>query len=64
MTSTKNCKTFTRSATNFEDFARAMKRTVDRNLTEDEARRACANFNDHRTPAQIRHGTKMEYTRQ
>jgi hypothetical protein len=64
MTQARNCRTFTRSATSFEQMVKARKHPVDRNLTEDEARRACANFNDHRTPEQERRGTKMEYTRQ
>jgi len=54
-------RTFIRSARNFEEFGSARKRTVDRGLTEDEARRACKAFNESRTPAQIRRGTKMEY---
>jgi len=55
-------KTFKRSATNWETFSSARKITVDRGLTEDEARRACKRFNENRTPAQIRKGTKLEYT--
>jgi hypothetical protein len=57
-------KTFTRSCRNWEEFASARKTTVDRNLTEEEARRACDRFNDTRTAAQVRRGTKMEYTGQ
>ncbi|MDO8597530.1 MAG: hypothetical protein Q7R45_13015 [Sulfuricaulis sp.] len=58
----RNYKTFLRSANSFEEFARARKITVDRGLTEEEARRACSRYNDNRTPAQIRKGTKLEYT--
>ncbi len=57
-------KTFTRSCNSFEEMARANKRTVDRNLTIEEARRQCTEFNDHRTPTQVRRGTKMEFTAQ
>lgn len=53
--------TFKRSATNFVQFASARKVTVDRNLTIDEARRQCTEFNDNRTKAQIARGTKMEF---
>lgn len=55
-------KTFKRSATSFATFASARKITVDTGLTEEEARRQCKSFNDNRTSAQIRRGTKMEYT--
>lgn len=55
-------KTFKRSATNFTQFAAARKITVDRGLTQDEARRACEAFNASRTPSQVRRGTKMEFT--
>jgi hypothetical protein len=55
-------KTFKRSARSFEEFARARKITVDTGLTADEARRACDKFNNSRTRAQIRRGTKLEFT--
>lgn len=57
-------KTFKRSCTSWPSFASARKTTVDRNLTEEEARRACDRYNSTRTPAQVRKGTKLEYTRQ
>jgi hypothetical protein len=57
-------KTFIRSATNWDSFARARKHTVDTGLTYDEARRACQAYNDNRSSAQIRKGTKMEFTRE
>ncbi len=57
-------KTFIRSATGFESFSRARKRTVDTGLTYDEAQRACAAFNANRTQRQINAGTKMEFTRE
>lgn len=44
-----------------DKFARARKITVDTGLTIDEARSACEAYNNNRTPAQIRKGTKMEF---
>jgi hypothetical protein len=55
-------RTFKRSATSFERFSAARKITVDRGLTYDEARRACVAWNAERTAAQIRKGTKLEFT--
>lgn len=55
-------KTFKRSARNFAEFASARKITVDTGLTIDEARRACDAYNETRTPAQIRKGSKLEFT--
>ncbi len=55
-------RTFKRSATDWETFASARKITVDTGLTYDEARRACEQFNANRTAAQIRKGTKLEFT--
>lgn len=57
-------KTFKRSATNWREFANARKITVDTGLTEEEARKRCDRFNDNRTRAQIRKGTKLEYTKE
>jgi hypothetical protein len=56
------CRTFKRSATSFESMSRARKITIDRGLTHDEARRQCDRFNDNRTRAQVRKGTKCEFT--
>lgn len=62
MTYSKNkYRVFRRTAANFEEFARARKVTQERGLTYDEARRCCDAFNDHRTAAQIRSGTKFEF---
>ena len=58
----RNYIVFRRSARNFDEFVSARKYTIDRNLTIEEARRACAAFNDHRTEAQIARGTKYEFT--
>lgn len=57
-------RTFKRTAKNWEQFARASKRTVDRNLTYEEAQRSCAEFNNNRTAAQVKAGTKMEFESQ
>ena len=53
---------FKRSAVSFESFARAKKTTLARGLTYEEAQRYCARWNADRTPAQIRKGTKAEFT--
>jgi len=55
---------FQRSCKSFEDLGRARKKIIRRNLTIEEARQMCANFNDNRTPAQIKAGTKCEFTAQ
>lgn len=57
-------KTFKRSATSFDSMVNARKITVDTGLTEAQARAQCQEFNNNRTPAQIRKGLKMEYTAQ
>lgn len=57
-------RTFKRSARNWQEFASARKITVDRGLTEDQAREQCRAYNENRTAAQIRKGTKMEYDRE
>lgn len=60
----RNYRTFKRSATDWKSFSSARKITEDRNLTYDEACRACQAFNESRTSAQIRRGTNMEFERQ
>jgi hypothetical protein len=57
-------KTFKRSCATWKEFGSARKITVDRGLTAEEARRACKEFNDNRTPAQIRKDTKLEFTKE
>ena len=57
-------KVFRRSATNWESFAEARKTIIRRNLTLQEARQMCANYNDNRNPALIKAGTKYEFTAQ
>lgn len=54
-------RTFIRSCRNWEQFARARKMTVERGLTIDQARQRCDHYNEHRTPAQVRKGTMMEF---
>lgn len=56
-------KTFKRSCTDWRSFASARKITHDTGLSYDEALRQCEAFNANRTPAQIRRGTKLEFTR-
>lgn len=53
--------TFTRSATNFEEFSKAEKIVEDAGLTLEEARLACKEFNDNRTEEEIEKGTRMEF---
>ena len=57
-------RTFIRSASSFNQFPSARRRTVDTRLTLDEARRACENYNGRRTPAQVKRGAKMEFTKE
>ena len=57
-------RVFTRSARNFEEVARAKKRTIRAGLSYSEAQQFCARENAELTPAQIRRGTKYEFTRE
>jgi hypothetical protein len=57
-------KTFLRSCTDWKSFSSARKITQDTGLSYEDAQRRCADYNDNRTPAQIRKGTKMEFTRE
>lgn len=57
-------KTFKRSVTDWKTFASARKITVDTGLTYDEALRQCERFNSNRSAAQIRRGTKLEFTKE
>lgn len=57
-------KTFKRSARNWQEFTSARKITVETGLTYEQARQRCEEFNNNRTPAQIRKGTKLEFTAQ
>lgn len=57
-------RTFKRSVTNWREFSSARKITYDTGLTLDEARRQCDEFNNNRTPAQIRKGTKLEFVQE
>ncbi len=54
--------TFLRSARNFREFATAEKIVQETDLTIDEARAACQNFNNNRSEAEIEAGTKMEFS--
>jgi hypothetical protein len=57
-------RTFKRSCVNWAQFASARKMTEDTGLTYEQARQRCEDFNNNRTSAQIRKGTKMEFTAQ
>ncbi len=57
-------KTFLRSCTNWSEFGKARKTTVDTGLTEEQALARCEQFNNHRTPRQIKKGTKLEFTKE
>lgn len=57
-------KTFKRSATNWKQFGSARKITEETGLTYDQARERCEAFNNNRSTAQIRRGTKLEFTAQ
>lgn len=58
---TEYVRVFKRSARSFKEFARARKMTVRERVDIEEATRLCDSFNDNRTPAQVRRGTKMEF---
>jgi hypothetical protein len=55
---------FRRSATNWQEFAKARKTVIRRNVTIEQAQRICDDYNDNRTAAQKRRGTKYEFRRQ
>jgi len=57
-------RTFKRSCTNWQQFARARKITDCTGLSYEEARERCRAFNESRTAAQIRKGTKLELTQE
>lgn len=55
-------KTFKRSCQNWQQFSKAKKITQSTGQTYEQAKAQCEEFNKHRTPAQIRKGTMMEFT--
>lgn len=57
-------RTFKRSCTDWRTFARARKITEETGLTYEQAAQRCKDFNNNRTPAQIRKGTKLEFESQ
>lgn len=57
-------RAFVRSCRNWEEFSRARKIEVQRDLTIEEARLLCAGYNKNRSPAQIAAGTMMEFETQ
>ena len=56
-----NYRVFSRSCKNWQQFATATKRTIRKNLTLQEAREICREFNDNRNTSQISRGTKYEF---
>jgi len=56
-----NYRTFKRSCRNWQEFASARKITEETGLTYDQAAQRCRQYNDNRTSAQIRKGTKLEF---
>lgn len=57
-------KTFKRSCVNWQQFGSARKITEETGLTYEQARQRCEDYNASRTPAQVRNGTKLEFTAQ
>ena len=57
-------KTFKRSCRNWQEFGSARKITEETGLTYEQAKERCEAYNAHRTAAQIRKGTKLEFTAQ
>lgn len=57
-------RTFKRSCTCWGQFASARKITEETGLTYEQAVQRCDQYNNNRTPAQIRKGTKLEFTSQ
>lgn len=53
--------TFKRSCRNWSEFASAEKIIVDTDLTFEEARDACKDFNQNLTEEEIERGTKLEF---
>jgi hypothetical protein len=53
---------FKRSCRNWEEFASARKYTIRKGLTYDEALSLCKQLNANLTQAQIKRGTKFEFT--
>jgi len=55
-------RTFKRSCRNWQEFASARKLTQETGLTLEQAKQRCEDFNNNRTSAQVRKGTKLEFT--
>jgi hypothetical protein len=60
--SLKNYRTFKRTCKGWESFSKANKITDRKGLTYTEAQSRCARLNAELTPAQIKRGTKYEFT--
>lgn len=57
-------RTFKRTCTNFEEFAKARKIHHRGNLTYEQAQEICRVYNGGRSPSQIKRGVKMEFERE
>lgn len=57
-------RTFLRSARNWQQFSRGRKVTQEQGLTYEQAQERCREYNQNRTPRQIRRGTMMEFEAQ
>lgn len=57
-------KVFRGSCRDWQEFVKARKFHVTWAFSTEEAVRICSSFNDNRTPAQIKRGTKYEFTSQ
>ena len=57
-------RTFIRSCRNWQEFARARKRTDMAGLSYEAARDRCQEYNQNLTRQHVRRGTKMEFTKE
>lgn len=57
-------RVFRRTCTNWREFAKARKYTIEANLTYSEAVRLCGQLNSERSKSQIARGTTYEFTTQ
>lgn len=57
----KRYMVFRRTANSFSSFAKTKRFIIRSNLTLQEAKMLCDNFNPNRNAAQIRKGTKYEF---
>ncbi len=62
MNTAGNYIVFRRSCTDWKSFAKARRTKIRANVTIQEAMKLCDEFNENRSPSQIRNGTKYEFT--